>query len=155
MLKYLGAKKVVQEAPELPKRVRELYPQGVDAVLELVGNSVLLGSLLTLRRDGRLCMAGFVGGLAPITDFNPLLQMPSGVHFSFFGSFVFGMPEFPLSEIPFQTIVDRVAEGVYKAKPARVFRFEEIQEAHRLMDAYGADGKVVVTLERTASRMAA
>jgi NADPH:quinone reductase len=155
MLKYLGAKKVVQEAPELPKRVRELYPQGVDAVLELVGNSVLLGSLSTLRRDGRLCMAGFVGGLEPMTDFNPLLQMPSGVHFSFFGSFVFGMPEFPLSEIPFQTIVDRVAEGIYKAKPARVFRFEEIQEAHRILDAYGADGKVVVTLERTASRMAA
>ena len=155
LLKSLGAKKVLQESPELPGRVRELYPQGIDAVLELVGNSVLLGSLSTLRRDGRLCMAGFVGGLTPIADFNPLLQMPSSVHFSFFGSFVFGMPEFPLSEIPLQTIVDRVAGSIYKAKPARVFHFEEIQEAHRLMDSYGADGKIVVTLEKAAGRMAA
>jgi hypothetical protein len=77
------------------------------------------------------------------------------VHFSFFGSFVFGLPAFSLSDIPFQTIVDRAAGGIYKAKPARVFDFEQIQDAHRLLDSYGADGKVVVTLEDTARRMAA
>ena len=59
---------------------------------------------------------------------------------------VTGMPEFPLSEIPFQAIVNRVAEGVYKAKPAKVFRFEEIQEAHRLMESNRAGGKIVVRL---------
>jgi NADPH:quinone reductase len=68
------------------------------------------------------------------------------VHFSFSGSFVFGAPEFPTSEIPMETIVDRVAAGIYKAKPARVFRFEEIREAHRLMEASGANGKIVVRL---------
>lgn len=155
LLKSLGAKHVVQESPDLAKRVRELYPQGVDAVLELVGNSALLSSLATLRRDGRLCLAGFVGGLAPIADFNPLLQMPSGVHVSFFGSFVFGLPAFPLSDVPFQAIVDRVTAGIYQAKPVRVFGFDEIQEAHRLMDAYGADGKLVVTLDKAAGRKAA
>jgi NADPH:quinone reductase len=66
------------------------------------------------------------------------------VHFSFFGSFVFGSPAFPTSEIPIQTIVNRVQEGTYKAKPARVFRFEEIREAHRLMEAGAANGKIVV-----------
>ncbi len=35
---------------------------------------------------------------------------------------------------------------VYKAKPARVFRFEEIREAHRLMEAGAANGKIVVCL---------
>ena len=34
-----------------------------------------------LRRGGRACLAGFLGGLAPVPDFNPLLQMSSGVHF--------------------------------------------------------------------------
>jgi len=61
----------------------------------------------------------------------------------------------PLSDIPLQTILDRGAAGIYKAKPVRIFGFEEIQEAHRLMDAYGADGKLVVTLEKTASRKVA
>ena len=77
-------------------------------------------------------------------DFNPLLQMSSGVHFSFFGSFVFGKPDFSLSDVPLQTIADKVAAGRYKAKPARVFRFEDIREAHRVMESNQAGGKMVV-----------
>ena len=143
-LEALGAKDVVIEAPDLPQRVRERYPQGVDAVLELVGNSTLLGSLTMVRRHGRLCQAGFLGGLDPIPSFMPVMQMPSGVHFSFFGSFMFGSPAFPTSDVRMQTIVERVEDGAYKAKPARVFRFEEIREAHRLMEAAEANGKIVV-----------
>jgi NADPH2:quinone reductase len=146
MLERLGAKEVVLESPDLPKHVRDRHPHGVDAVLELVGNSTVVGSLTMLRRHGRLCQAGFLGGLDPIAAFIPVMQMPSGVHFSFFGSFVFGAPEFPTSEIPMQTIVEQVEAGTYKAKPARVFRFEEIREAHRLMEAGAANGKIVVRL---------
>jgi len=114
--------------------------------LDLVGNSVILDSLSTVGRGGRVCLAGFLGGLGPIGSFNPLLQMPSGIHWSFFGSFMFGAPGFPLSDVPLQTIVDRAAAGTYQAKPARVFRFEEIQEAHRVMESNRANGKLVVRL---------
>jgi NADPH:quinone reductase len=144
MLEALGARRTALEGPELLPRLRELHPLGLDAVLDLVGNSVVLDSLTLLRRGGRLCEAGWLGGLAPIASFNPMIQMPSGVHFSLFGSFVFGMPQFPLSEIPLQTIVDRVAAGTYKAAPVKVFRFDEIQEAHRLMESNQANGKIVV-----------
>jgi NADPH:quinone reductase len=76
-----------------------------------------------------------------------VFQLPSGVHFSVFASaLVTGTPAFPLSEIPFQAIVDRAAEGAYKAKPAKVFRFEQIQDAHRLMESNEAAGKIVVRL---------
>jgi len=143
-LEALGAKEVVIESPDLAMRVRDLHPQGVDAVFELVGNSTVLESLKLVRRHGRLCQAGFLGGLGPIQEFMPIMQMPSGVHFSFFGSFMFGAPAFPASEVPMQTIVERVENGTYKAKPARVFRFEEIREAHRLMESSGANGKIVV-----------
>jgi NADPH2:quinone reductase len=146
-LETLGAKDVVLEGPELPQRVRNRYPQGVDAVLELVGNSTVTGLLTMVRRHGRLCLAGFLGGLDPIATFMPVMQLPSGVHFSFFGSFMFGAPAFPTSEIPLQTIIERVEAGTYKAKPARVFRFEEIREAHRLMEAGAANGKIVVRLQ--------
>lgn len=144
MLEAIGAKDVLQDTPELSARVREHHPQGVDAVLELVGNSTVLDSLRMVRRDGRLCEAGWLGGLAPIAAFNPVLQLPSRVHFSLFGSFVFGTPDFPVSEVPMQTIVDRVAAGGYRAKPAKVFRFDEISEAHRLMESGQANGKIVV-----------
>jgi NADPH:quinone reductase-like Zn-dependent oxidoreductase len=84
--------------------------------------------------------------IAPIADFNPLLQMASGVYLTFFGSFVFGTPGFPLSDVPLQSIANDVAAGRYKAKPSRIFRFEEIREAHRVMEANEARGKMVVVL---------
>jgi NADPH:quinone reductase len=143
-LKGLGASHVHLEGPELSRNIRSFHPEGVDAVLELVGNSTILDSLAMVRRGGRVCLAGFLGGLSPITSFNPLLQLPSGVHFSFFGSFMFGQPQFPLSEVPLQQIIDRAASGVYQAKPAKVFRFEEIQEAHRLIESNQANGKFVI-----------
>jgi NADPH:quinone reductase len=141
-LEEMGARRVEIESPDLSERIPER--KRIDAVLDLVGNSTILDSLAMLQRGGRACLAGFLGGLAPVPDFNPLLQMSSGVHFSFFGSFVFGKPGFPLSDVPLQTIAAQVAAGRYKAKPARVFRFEDIREAHRVMESNQAGGKMVV-----------
>jgi NADPH:quinone reductase-like Zn-dependent oxidoreductase len=71
--------------------------------------------------------------------------MPSGRHLSVLATaLVTGGAEYPLSEIPLQGIVDRVADGTYKAKPARVFKFQEIREAHRLMESGQANGKIVI-----------
>jgi NADPH:quinone reductase-like Zn-dependent oxidoreductase len=138
----VGAARVEIEGPDLSKRIAET--RQIDAVLDLVGNSTVLDSLTMLRRGGKACLAGFLGGLSPVPDFNPLLQMPSGVHFSFFGSFVFGTPGFPLSDVPLQNITNQIAAGRYSAKPSKVFRFEEIREAHRVMEANEANGKIVV-----------
>lgn len=146
-LESIGAHLPIAEGPDLSGRIRRLHPRGIDNVLDLVGNSTILDSLGAVRPDGRVCMAGFLGGGAPIDSFDPLLHMPSGVHLSFFASaFTFGSPEYPLSDIPFQTIVDRAAEGIYRAKPARILRFEEIQEGDRLMESNQANGKIVVSL---------
>lgn len=142
LLKSLGAERVELEGPDLSKRIAEA--KQIDAVLDLVGNSTILDSLAMLRRGGRACLAGWLGGLAPIADFNPLAQMASGVHLTFFASFVFGTPGFPLSDVPLQEIARDVAAGRLKAKPSRVFRFEEIREAHRVMEANEAGGKMVV-----------
>ena len=96
------------------------------------------------RRDGRVCLMGFLGGGGPLA-LEPVFQIPSGRHFSVFASaLVTGTPELALSEIPFHAIVDRVAAGIYQAKPAKVFRFDEIQEAHRFMESGQANGQIVV-----------
>jgi NADPH:quinone reductase-like Zn-dependent oxidoreductase len=144
MLETLGAVRSEIESPDLSKRIAQAGK--IDAVLDLIGNSTILDSLAMLRRGGRACLAGWLGGLAPIADFNPLAQMPSGVHLTFFASFVFGKPGFPLSDVPLQAIAADVEAGRYKAKPTRVFRFEDIREAHRVMDANDARGKMVVVL---------
>jgi NADPH:quinone reductase len=88
LLEALGAVRAEVEGPDLSRQIAEA--RKIDAVLDLVGNSTILDSLAMLRRGGRACLAGWLGGLAPIADFNPLLQMASGVYLTFFGSFVFG-----------------------------------------------------------------
>jgi NADPH:quinone reductase-like Zn-dependent oxidoreductase len=133
MLEKLGVMRVELEGPDLSKRIAEA--KQLDAVLDLVGNSTILDSLAMLRRGGRACLAGWLGGL---------------VYLTFFGSFVFGTPGFPLSDVPLQEIARQVAAGRLKAKPSRVFRFEEIREAHRVMEANEAGGKMVVVHDRPA-----
>ena len=142
MLEALGAERCEIERPDLSQHIAEA--KQIDAVLDLVGNSVVLDTLAMLRRGGRSCLAGWLGGLDPIPDFNPLLQMPSGVFLTFFGSFVFGTPGFPLSDVPLQEIAADAAAGRLDVKPSRVFGFDEIREAHRVMEANEARGKMVV-----------
>lgn len=97
------------------------------------------------RRGGRVCVVGLLDHVESVGNFNPIFQMPHvGVHFSSFVSWSFGTPECPLSDIPFQTIIDRVASGAYRAKPAKVLGFEDIQEAHRLLETNEVGGKIVV-----------
>lgn len=142
LLEGLGVERAELEVPDLSTRIAEA--KELDAVLDLIGNSTILDSLRMLRRGGRACLAGWLGGLAPIADFNPLLQMASGVYLTFFGSFVFGTPGFPLSDVPLRQIAEDVATGRLEARPSRVFRFEDIREAHRVMEANEAGGKIVV-----------
>ena len=144
-LEALGAKRVLIEGASLRDSIYEGNPKGIDAVLDLIGNSTILDSLALLRRGGRACLAGFLGGGGPMTNLEPVFQIPSGRHLSVFASaLVTGGPEFPIAEIPLQEIVDRVADGAYQAKPAKVFDFRNIRDAHRLMESGSANGKIVV-----------
>ena len=145
VLKDLGAARCEIESRDLSTRLAE-GKQQIDAVLDLVGNTTFMDSLRLLRRGGRMCLAGWLGGLDPVNDFNPLLQMPSGVYFTFLGSFVFGTPQFPVSDIPMQEIVDKAAKGIFKAKPSKVFKFENIRDAHEAMESNQANGKMVVVI---------
>jgi hypothetical protein len=53
---------------------------------------------------------------------------------------VFGKPGFPLSDVPLQAIAADVEAGRYKAKPSRAVHFEDIREAHRVMESNEAKG---------------
>jgi NADPH:quinone reductase-like Zn-dependent oxidoreductase len=144
LLRDLGAEEVLIEAPDLSNRIRDAHSGGIDSVLEIVGNTTVLDSLAALRRGGGLCQVGFLGGGGPLA-LEPVFQIPSGRHFTALASaIVTGTAEFPISEIPFQAIVNHVAAGTYKATPAQVFEFNEIHEAHRIMEAGMQLGKMVV-----------
>src|SRR5262249_40269868 len=141
LLRSLGADGVIIETSGIAGEVRRLVSSGADRVLDLVGNSVLRNSLRAAEPESRVCQAEFLDGLSPVADFLPAFDMPSGVQFSFFGSFEVGTKPYPISVIPFQEIVARAEAGIYQAKPARVFAFEDIAEAHQVIEAGQAGGK--------------
>lgn len=145
LLKSLGASRVLIETDTLSPAVRELHPDGIDAVLELVGNRTLLDSMRMARRGGRVCAAGFLGGPEPVS-IDILTGLSPGVDLSFYASFMLGTKDYPLSDIPMQEIVNDAARGAYKAKPAKVLPFERIPDAHRLVESNGAGGKIVVVV---------
>src|SRR4029453_12543869 len=82
MLEKLGAARCEVVRPDLSKHGAEAKES--ERWLAFVGTSVVLVSPAMLRRGGRSCLAGWLGGLDPIPDFNPLLQMASGVYLTFF-----------------------------------------------------------------------
>ncbi len=143
LLTELGATRVLIENGKLSETVRDSYPDGIDDVLDLIGNSTLLDSLRMAKKGGRVCVAGFLGSIEPV-PFNWLADMPFGVDLNAFASLLFGTKDFPHSDVPMQQIVDRVADGTYKARPVKVFPFEQIPDAHRLMESNRANGKIVV-----------
>jgi len=143
----LGASHVLIEKPDLSAAALDLFPEGIDHVLELVGNSTFRDSMKAVKRGGRVCLAGFLGGGEPV-PFDILTGMKPGVDVCFFASLFLGVsPEFPASRIPMQMLVENVEKGFYQAKPAKVFRFDELPEAHRLMESNTANGKIVVVMD--------
>lgn len=141
-LKELGADRVIVAGASLDRELAGEY----DAILDLLGNSSLRASLRLAVPGGRVCLAGFLAGLAPLEDFNPLTDMPSTVQLSFFGSFNFGEPGHEMHAIPYQDIADALAAGQLRGQPAQVFSFGGIQAAHQLMEQGAANGKFVVQL---------
>src|SRR2546421_1067949 len=143
LLSEPGASRVLLENGKLSEAVRDAYPDGIDGVLDIIGNSTLLDSLRMARKGGRVCVAGFLGSSEPIA-FDWLAHMPFGVDLNAFASLLFGTKDFPHSDIPMQKIVDLVADGTYKTRTVKVFPFEQLPDAHRLMESNSANGKIVV-----------
>ncbi|KAI0106999.1 GroES-like protein [Nemania sp. FL0031] len=139
-LRDMGAAEVAKEEVGLFSNEAQKF----DKTLNLIGNKVLLESIALTRPGGRMLQAGWLGGLEPVEDFNPMVQMESGVHFSLFHSKVLGTPEFSLSNIPFQEIVRKIEQGKWDARPARVFEYQDIVNAHRALDSHDVGGKIVV-----------
>jgi len=143
LLERIGAKTVLID----DGRLADQQVGVVDCVFDLVGNRVLRDSLRIVCPRGRVCQLGFLGGLEPVAGFNPIADLPSGVQFSFYGSaFVLGTSEFPLTEIPLTEMIGKAENGLYQAKPARVFGFDDIVEAHKVMESGLAGGKMTVSV---------
>jgi NADPH:quinone reductase-like Zn-dependent oxidoreductase len=142
VLRDLGANHVViDREDQIATQVREIRPDGPDYVLDLVGANTVVDSLHLVAGGGTVCATGMLSGIWTIPNFEPVAMIPSGTRLtSFHSDDLQGAAGAPA----LQEIVDGVAQGVYRANVDRVFRLDEIVEAHRYMEANRATGKVVV-----------
>jgi NADPH:quinone reductase-like Zn-dependent oxidoreductase len=138
VLRELGAE-VVLDRGTIRDEVRRRVPGGVDAVLELVGVPTLKDSLACARTGGVVCMTGILGGQWIWPDFQPMVDLPTGVRLTAYSGDASNLPADVL-----QAFVDRVAAGTAQVRIDRVHRLDEVAEAHRAMEADEAVGKRVV-----------
>ncbi|MDH7795391.1 MULTISPECIES: zinc-binding alcohol dehydrogenase family protein [unclassified Beijerinckia] len=134
-----GADQVVIDGGEIAAGVRAIHAEGVDKVLELIGVTTLKDSLRCTRQQGLVCMTGIVGNQWSFEQFSPMEAIPSAVGLTVYSG---GVAEF--METPLQALADDIAAGTLRLNIGRVFPLEDIVEAHRLMDANTASGKIVV-----------
>lgn len=141
VLTRAGAHHALVDCGALAARVGALFPGGADRVLELIGTTTLADSLRCCRPGGIVCMTGILGGQWVWDGFQPMGDIPTGVKLT---SYSGGSGD--ISAETLQALVDDVADGRLEIRRGRVFSFDDVVEAHRVMDANAGGGKMVVVV---------
>jgi NADPH:quinone reductase-like Zn-dependent oxidoreductase len=139
LLLNTGADYVLIDNGNLSVDLRQLYPEGVNNVLELIGTNTLKDSLRCASQGGTVCMSGMLAEQWSIADFAPMEYIPASVHLTIYDS---GQTE--LNKNSLQAFIRDVEAGHIKLNVSRKFSLDEIVEAHRLMESNTASGKIVV-----------
>ena len=139
MLRQNGADHVFIDTGNIAEDVRTVFPCGVNKVLELVGATTLKDSLRATRSGGIVSMTGMVGNAWSFDEFSPMDVIPTAVSLTTYSG---GIEDF--MRTPLQELVRDIEQGVFKPKIGKVFKLEEIVDAHRTMENNTAGGKIVV-----------
>lgn len=134
-----GADHVFIDQGEIAPDVRRVFPRGVDKVLELIGTTTLLDSLASTAAGGSVAMTGMVGDQWSIDQFSPMDAIPTAVNLTTYAG-----DNADFMRTPLQDLVRDVEAGALKPVIGRVFTLDEIVEAHRVLEANSAGGKIVV-----------
>jgi len=139
LLRSSGADQVFIDAGAIAEQVKEVFPGGVDKVLELIGTTTLSDSLRCAKQRGIVCMTGMVGNKWSFDDFSPMEVIPTTVCLTTYDG---GPEDFMLT--PLEELVEQIAASTLRVQVGRTFRLDDIVEAHRCMEENSAGGKIVV-----------
>ncbi len=142
VLLEVGADYVLIDNGSLSADVRQLFPEGVNNVLELIGTTTLKDSLQCASQGGTVCMSGMLSEQWSIKDFSPMEYIPATVHLTIYDS-----GQTTLDKANLQAFINDVEDGHIKLHISQTFPLSEIAEAHKLMESNTASGKIVVVTE--------
>jgi NADPH2:quinone reductase len=140
LLKEHGVDHPLLDTGEVAPAVRELYPDGADAALDLVGTPTLPDTLRAVRMHGTACFGGSLSNQWTVRDFSPNEYLPRGVRLAGYSGDATDLPQ-----QVFQEILDAVAIGRLVFPVDRVYDgLEQVPQAHDDMEHDRASGKLVV-----------
>ena len=139
VLRRIGVDHVLVDDGSVAAQARRVFPDGVDAALELVGTPTLPDTLRATRVHGVVCFTGMLSNQWTVRDFYPIEYLPRGVRLTAYGGDATDLP----SEV-LQDFLAAVAAGDATVPIHRTYRLDQIAEAHADMEAGRATGKLVV-----------
>jgi NADPH:quinone reductase-like Zn-dependent oxidoreductase len=143
MLRGLGVDHPIVDDGKIADSVRALFPEGVDAALELVGSRTLRDTLRATRVHGTVCFTGALSDGWTIANFDPLGYIPFGVRLTAYGG---GATDLPAEVFGQQLLA--IADGRMKVSVAKVYHgLERVREAQADLEARAEPGKYVVVLD--------
>ena len=108
-------------------------------VLELIGPAALRDTFAHTAEGGIVCSTGQLGGQWTVEGMDPIMDLPpNGYLTSFYSGNVDGAR--------LQAMLDYVAAYRVDASPERVFRLDQIPQAHAWLESGDALGKAVAVL---------
>jgi NADPH:quinone reductase len=135
----IGVDFVIIDDGKIFEKVKEIYPNGVDKVLELVGTTTLIDSLKCVKRKGTLCMTGILGNQWIMNNFEPMGDIPSTVKLTCY----MGGSE-NITQKSLQEFIYKIETNTIKLCIDKVFPIDEIVAAHEYMENNQSRGKLVV-----------
>ena len=129
LLRENGADQVFVDTGQIAEQVREVFPCGVNKVLELVGTTTLIDSLSCTKSRGIVCMTRHGWRPVVVSGFQPDGSIPTAVCLTTYSG---GSDDF--MRTPLQELVDQIEEGSLVPKIGRVFSLDQIVDAHRCME---------------------
>jgi NADPH:quinone reductase len=139
-LKEHGVNHPLLDTGQVAPAVRKLYPDGVDAALDLVGTPTLPDTLRAVRVHGTACFSGTPSNQWTVRDFAPNEYLPKGVRLAGYSGDAADLPR-----EAFQEILDAVAAGQLAFPMDRVYDgLEQVPQAQDDMEHNRATGKLVV-----------
>ncbi len=139
LLRRSGADEVIIDTGSIAAEVRRRLPDGANKVLELIGVTTLKDSLQCASEGGLVCMTGIVGNKWSFDDFAPMDVIPKAV-----GLTVYTGEAEDVMRTPYGALAEQIAAGTLHVEVGKVFRLEDIVEAHRTMEENRGGGKIVV-----------
>lgn len=130
---------VVDDGGNVARQARAIFSDGLDAALELIGTPTLPDTLRAVRVHGVVCFTGMLSNEWTVRDFYPIEYLPRGVRLTAYGG-----AATDLTSAVLQEFLDAVAAGQAVVPIHRVYRLDQIAEAHADMEAGRAAGKLVV-----------